>query len=67
MKGAEDLAERRLVEAAQFAAVERVAFELEELQSLDPDPQMLADRALVKGIGLAGEFQFAVERLVGDA
>ena len=28
---------------------------------------MLADRAFVESIGLAGELELAVERLVGDA
>src|SRR3954447_2576129 len=61
------LTQRRLVETAQFAAVERVAFQLEQSDRFDPDPQMLADRALVKGIGLAGQLELTVERLVGHA
>ena len=33
----------------------------------DADPQVLADRALVEGVGLAGQLDLAVQRLVGDA
>ena len=47
--------------------MEAVAFLLEQRERLDADAQMLADGALVEGVGLAGELQFAVERLVGDA
>jgi len=43
------------------------AFALQQVQRLDPDPQMLADRALVKGVGLARQLQLAVKGLVGYA
>ena len=43
------------------------AFTLQKVQRLDADAQMLADRTLVKGIGLPGQLELAVERLVGDA
>ena len=41
-----------LVEAAQVARVERVAFALQQAERLDTDPKVLADRALVEGVGL---------------
>ena len=61
------LPKRRLVEAAQFARVERLAFLLEHAERFDADPQMLADRSFVKGIGLAGQLHLAVQGLVGNA
>src|SRR5436190_143978 len=61
------LAERRLVEAAKLARMELGAFALQDAQRLDTDSQMLADRPLVKGVGLPGQLDLAVERLVGDA
>src|SRR5688572_22159276 len=43
------------------------AFTFEDAQGLDADPEMLADRAFVEGVGLAGQLDLAVERLVRDA
>ena len=39
----------------------------QEVERLDADLEMLADRALVEGVGLAGQLDLAVQRLVGDA
>ena len=47
--------------------METVAFLAEPIERLDPDPEMLPDRAFVKGIGGAGQLELAVERLVADA
>src|SRR5436309_2573889 len=47
------LPKRRLVEAPQLARMEVGAVFLEEPQRLDADAQVLADRALVEGVGLA--------------
>src|SRR5450432_2527012 len=46
----ESLPKRRLVEAAQFARMERVALALQQFQRGEADLQMLADRPLVKGV-----------------
>src|SRR5688572_26050686 len=61
------LAERRLVETAQFAAVKAVALVAQQVERLDPDSEVLADRPLVEGIGLTRQLQFAVQRLIGHA
>ena len=53
--------------SSELAAVERVALELQQRDGLDPDAQMLADRPLVEGVGLAGQLKLAVERLVRHA
>ena len=50
---AHPLAQRRLIEAPELARMERVALALEQQQRLDADAQMLADGAVVKGVGLA--------------
>ena len=61
------LAERRLVEAPELAAVKRIALALEHAERLDSDPQVLADRPVVESVGLAGQLELAVERLVRHA
>src|SRR5262245_47372533 len=60
-------AERRLVERPELAAVQLRPFAPQLVARLDADPHMLADRAFVEAVGLAGKLQFAVERLVRDA
>src|SRR6185437_11387428 len=60
-------AEGRLVECSELAAVQPRPFAPQLVACLNADPHMLADGALVEAIGLAGELQFAVERLVRDA
>src|SRR5688572_2505937 len=53
--------ERRLVEAAQLARVQRVAPRAQEVKGLEADFQMLCDGALVEGIGCAGQLDLAVQ------
>src|SRR5688500_8293339 len=60
-------AEGWLVERPELAAVQLRPFAPQLVARLDADPHMLADRALVEAVGLAGELQLAVERLVRDA
>src|SRR5687768_1936681 len=43
------------------------ALAAELFAGLDPDLEMLGDRALVEAVGLAGKLELAVERLVRDA
>ena len=61
------LAQRRLVEAAQLARVQALAFAAQEAERLDADPEVLADRALVEVVGLPGQLELAVDRLVRHA
>ena len=61
------LSQRRLVKAAQLAAVEAVAFLAQQRQRFDADAQMLADRTFVEGIGLPRQLDLAMQRLVADA
>jgi hypothetical protein len=47
-------AERRLIEAAQFTRVQRVELGAQQVDRGDADLQVLADRALVEGVGRPG-------------
>ena len=62
-----DLPERRLVEAAQFARMKRGEFAAHAVERCEADLQVLAHRALVEGVGGAGQLDLAVQRLVGNA
>ena len=59
--------ERRLVEAPELARMQRVVGALQEAYCRDADLQMLGDRALVEGVGGAGQLDLAMQRLVGHA
>ena len=60
--------ERRLVEAPELARMQRRRRWLcSRPMRGDADLQVLADRALVEGVGGAGQLDLAVQRLVGDA
>src|SRR5687768_12854129 len=61
------LAERRLVEAAQLARMQGRALLAQDVDGRQADLQVLADRALVEGVRLAGQLDLAVQRLVRDA
>src|SRR5688500_14664063 len=61
------LSKWRLVEASKLARVELGAVALQDSKGLDSDPQVLADRPLIEGVGLARQLDLAVERLVRDA
>ena len=43
------------------------AFAPQFIASFDPDFHMLGNRAFVKTVGLTGQFELSVERLVADA
>src|SRR5215216_5572271 len=60
-------AEWRLIEAAELAGMKSGAVRPENIEGGEADHQMLADRALVKGVGGAWQFDLAMERLVGNA
>src|SRR5690606_31700882 len=56
-----ELAERRLVEAAQLARVESVRSLLaEDSDGLETYPEMLVDPLAIKGIGHAAQFELAM-------
>ena len=61
------LPERRLVERAQFAAVQLRSLVAQAFTGLDPDLKMGGDRFFVEAVRLSGQLEFAVERLVADA
>jgi hypothetical protein len=42
-------------------------FGAQQLNRPQPDFQMLRDAGLIEGVGHAGEFDFAVQRAVGNA
>ena len=56
--------ERRLVETPQLARVQRVELAAQQVEGGDADPQVLVHRALVEGVGRAGQLNLAVQRLV---
>src|SRR6185295_14874640 len=58
--------ERRLVEAAELAAVQRVAALAQQVEGLEADLQVLADGRLVERAGRARQLDLAVQGLVGD-
>src|SRR5215813_12776043 len=60
------LPERRLVEAAELARVQRAQLAAQEVDRLEADAQVLAHRALVEARGGAGQLDLAVQRLVGN-
>src|SRR5580765_6178171 len=61
------LPERWLVEAAELAGVEAGPLLAQEVHGRHADLQVLADGAVVEGVGLAGQLDLAVQRLVGNA
>src|SRR5512139_394551 len=65
--GQKGLPQRRFVEAPELSAVQAVTFVAEKVERFDADPEMLADRPLVECVGLAGQLQFAMKRLVRHA
>src|SRR6476660_6510852 len=60
-------AERRLVEGAQLARMQRLPAHAQEIERLEADLEVLSHRALVEGVGGARQLDLAVQRLVGDA
>ena len=65
--GPESLPERRFVEAAQLARVQRTELAAQNVERGQPDAEVFAERALVERAGAAGQLDLAVQRLVGDA
>src|SRR3546814_3445330 len=61
------LPERRLVEGAQFPAVELGALVAHRFTCADADLEVRGDRFLVETVRLPGQLEFAVEWLVADA
>src|SRR3546814_901743 len=61
------LPERRLVEGAQFPAVELGALVAHRFACADADLEVRGDRFLVETVRLPGQLEFAVEWLVADA
>src|SRR6185437_2066750 len=59
------LPERRLVEAAELARVQRAQLAAQEVDRLEADAQVLGDRTLVEARGSAGQLDLAVQWLVG--
>src|SRR5438105_1905088 len=59
--------ERRLIEAPELARMELGQLAAEQLDGSEADHQMLADGAVIEGIGGTRQFDLAVKRLVGNA
>src|SRR6476620_2766330 len=60
-------AERRLVEGAQLARMQRLTAHAQEIERLEADLEVLSHRTFVEGVGGARQLDLAVQRLVGDA
>src|SRR5690606_469 len=58
------LAEGGLVEAAQLARMQARAFLPQQVHRRHGDPQMLADGALIEGVGLSRQLDLPVQGLV---
>ena len=58
-------AERWLIEGAQLAAVQLGAFLAQQVDRFDTNLKVSRDRFLIKPVGLSGQFEFPVQRLVG--
>ena len=56
--------ERRFIKAAQLARMQGVELAAHQVHGSNADFQMLADRALIEGIGRTWQFDFTVQRFV---
>src|SRR3546814_9040559 len=59
--------ERRLVERAQFPAVQLRPLVVEQFAGADADLEVRGDRFFIEAVRLARQLEFAMERLVADA
>src|SRR3546814_19545902 len=60
-------AERRLVERAEFAAVQLRALVVQDFAGADADLEVRGDRFFIEAVRLHGQLEFAVQRLVRTA
>ena len=58
------LPERRLVKGSELAAVQAIACLTQQIAGLYSDLKMCGNRFFVKTVGLARQFDFAVQRLI---